>query len=193
MRRKKSLPEAPKETNLPEASLKQTEMGEKHKTRRHFLIRLGLGATLLALFGQAYAYMRSLVPNLLYEEPRRFKVGSPDQFSEGPTYLEAQRVYIFRQKNTLHAISAICTHLGCTVKMKRLDQPQKVKIGERELENKLEFHCPCHGSKYYEDGSNFAGPAPKPLSCYKLEFSPDDGQIIVDMSQVVNRDFRLTV
>jgi menaquinol-cytochrome c reductase iron-sulfur subunit len=153
---------------------------------------LGLGTTLLALAGQTYAYLRSLVPNLLYEEPRRFKVGTPDQFGEGVTFLESQRVFIFRERNTFHAISAICAHLGCTVQMKRLNQPKRVRAGGREWEEKLEFHCPCHGSKYYEDGTNYAGPAPRPLAYYKLEISPDDGQIVVDMSEQVERDFRLT-
>ena len=49
--------------------------GKKDSSRRFFLAKLGLGSTLLALAVQAYAFMRSLVPNVLYEEPKRFKVG----------------------------------------------------------------------------------------------------------------------
>lgn len=163
------------------------------RTRRWFLKRVGLGATLLALAGQAYAFLRSLVPNVLYEEPRRFKVGTPDLFGEGAKFLDDKRVFIFRERNTFYAISAVCTHLGCTVKMQRLNQPKKVKVGDREFEEQAEFLCPCHGSKYYGDGTNYAGPAPKPLAYYKLEVSPDDGQLIVDMSENVGPDFRLTV
>jgi len=162
-------------------------------TRRRFLTRVGLGATLLALGGQVYAFFRSLVPNVLYEDPQRFKVGTPDQFGEGARFLEDKRLFIFRQRNTFYAISAACTHLGCTVKMQRLNQPKKVKTRGREFEEQVEFHCPCHGSKYYGDGTNYAGPAPRPLAYHKLEVSPDDGQLIVDMSQVVGQDFRLTV
>lgn len=162
-------------------------------TRRKILSRLGLGATLMALGGQAYAFVRSLVPNVLYESPQRYKVGTPDQFNEGPTFLEHKRVFIFRQKNTFHAISATCTHLGCTVKMQRLNQPKKVSVRGREIEEQAEFACPCHGSKYYGDGTNYSGPAPRPLDYYKLELSPDDGQLLVDASEVVGQDFRLTV
>ena len=161
--------------------------------RRSFLARLGLGATLVAVAGQAYAFLRSLVPNVLYESPRRFKVGSPDQFGEGAKFLEDKRLFIFRQRNTFYAISAVCTHLGCTVRMERLNQPKKVKAGNREIEEQVEFHCPCHGSKYYGDGTNYSGPAPKPLAYFQLEVAPDDGQLIVDMNQNVGQDFRLTV
>ena len=162
-------------------------------TRRKVLSRLGLGATLMALGGQAFAFVRSLVPNVLYESPQRYKVGTPDRFNEGPTFLEDKRVFIFRQKNTFHAISATCTHLGCTVKMQRLNQPKKVSVRGREIEEQAEFACPCHGSKYYGDGTNYSGPAPRPLDYYKLELSPDDGQLLVDASEVVGQDFRLTV
>jgi menaquinol-cytochrome c reductase iron-sulfur subunit len=162
-------------------------------SRRSFLSKLGVSATLLAIAGQVYAHLRSLKPNVLYEEPRRFKVGAPDQFGEGGKFLEDKRLFIFRQGKTFYAISAACTHLGCTVKMQKLNQPKKVKARGREFDEQYEFHCPCHGSKYYGDGTNYAGPAPRPLDYFKLEVSPDDGQLIVDMSQSVGQDFRLTV
>jgi len=166
---------------------------EKNPSRRSFLASVGLGATLLGLAGQAFAFLRSLVPNVLYEAPLRFKVGTPDQFREGTRFLEDRRVFVFRQKNTFYAMSAVCTHLGCTVKMQRLNQPKKVKVGNREFEEQEEFQCPCHGSKYYGDGTNYSGPAPKPLAYYKLEIAPEDGQLIVDLSQEVENEFRLTV
>lgn len=162
-------------------------------SRRSFLARFGLGATLLAIAGQTYAFIRSLVPNVLYEAPQRFKVGTPDQFGEGAKFLEDKRVFVFRERSTFYAISASCTHLGCTVKMERLNQPKKVKVRGREFEEQAEFHCPCHGSKYYGDGTNYSGPAPRPLAYLALEVSPDDGQLIVDMSKTVRQDFRLTV
>ncbi|HKC87141.1 MAG TPA: twin-arginine translocation signal domain-containing protein, partial [Blastocatellia bacterium] len=49
-------------------------------SRRSFLSKLGIGATLVAIAGQTYAFLRSLKPNVLYEEARRFKVGAPEQF-----------------------------------------------------------------------------------------------------------------
>lgn len=200
MRRKKSglesvdnatptgKPKSPDENVKPDS-----ERSQSGWTRRTVLSRLGIGAALVAMGGQAYAIVRSLVPNVLYEAPQRYKVGTPDQFSEGAKFLEDKRVFIFREKNTFHAISAVCTHLGCTVKMLHLNQPKKVNVGGREILEQDEFHCPCHGSKYYGDGTNYSGPAPRPLDYFKLEIAPEDGQLVVDASDKVGQDFRLTV
>ena len=162
-------------------------------TRRSFLTKFGIGATVAAVAGQAYVFLRSLFPNVLYEEPLRFKVGTADQFGDGARFLDDRRLFIFRERNTFYAMSASCTHLGCTVKMERLNQPKKITAGGREFNETVEFRCPCHGSRYYGDGTNYAGPAPAPLAFFKLEVSPDDGQLIVDMTQDVTREFRLTV
>ena len=56
-----------------------------------------------------------------------------------------------------------------------------------------QFSCPCHGSKYRGDGTNVAGPAPQPLAWYRLSMSTDDGQLVVDLADEVDRDFRLTL
>ena len=171
----------------------QPEAPPAAQSRRSFFPKLGLGALIAAVLGQGYAFLRALVPNVLYEEPRRFKVGTPDQFPEGATFVEDHRLFVVRERNTLHAISAVCSHLGCTVKMMNLLQPKKVKFRGSWVEETREFHCPCHGSKYYGDGSNYAGPAPKPLAWYKLEISLEDGQLVVDLAQPVEQGFRITV
>jgi len=129
-------------------------------TRRSFLARLGIGVTVAALAAQGYAFLRSLLPNVLYEPPAKFKIGAPDQFGEGARFFEEKKLYVFRERNTFYAISAVRTHLGCTVRMERLNQPKRVKAGGREFNEQAEFRCPCHGSRYYSDGTNYAGPAP---------------------------------
>ena len=178
---------------IKEEVLREQDSREDRTSRRKFLSRLGIGAIVAALGGQAYAVFRSLVPNVLYEPAQRFKVGTPDAFTEGGVFLEDKRLFIFRQQNTFHAVSAACTHLGCTVKMQKLAQPKKVSVGGKEFDETVEFHCPCHGSKYYGDGTNYAGPAPRPLDYFKLEVSPEDGQLIVDAGAKVGQDFRLTI
>lgn len=192
--RKSSAETPPDQAAAPEKtpSAKATE-ASAIRPRRSFLARLGVIATLAALAGQAYAYLRSLVPNVLYEEPQRFKLGLPDKFGEGSVFLEDRRLFVFRERNTFYAISASCTHLGCTVRMQKLNQPKRVSVRGRQFDEQFEFHCPCHGSKYYGDGTNYSGPAPRPLAYFKLEVSPDDGQLVIDLGEQVGQDFRLTV
>lgn len=190
MKKRKPLPEGTGEVQQESREVVSSEGGA---TRRAFLARFGLGATLLAIGGQVWAFLRSLVPNVLYEEPIQVKVGTPDQYGEGGQFLEDRGLFIFRESNTFYAISATCTHLGCTVRMERLSRPRKVRAGGREIEEHVEFQCPCHGSKYYGDGTNYSGPAPRPLAYFRMEISPDDGQLLVDTSTDVGRDFRLTV
>jgi cytochrome b6-f complex iron-sulfur subunit len=193
MKRQKPAKEPQAQGSLPEQTRGASESLSAGRSRRSLLARFGLGATLLALAGQAYAFLRSLVPNVLYEQPQKFKVGTASQFGEGAKFFEQQRVFVFRERDTFFAISAVCTHLGCTVKMERLNQAKRVKTQGRDFEEQVEFHCPCHGSKYYGDGTNYFGPAPKPLAYFKLEVAPDDGQLMVDMTARVSQDFRLTV
>lgn len=162
-------------------------------SRRAWFEKLGVGALVAGIGGLGYAFVRALVPNVLYEQPQRFKAGLPDQFPEGATFLEDQKVFVFREQKTFYAISAVCTHLGCTVKLVNLNQPKMIQIQGKTVEEKREFHCPCHGSKYYANGTNYAGPAPKSLTWYRLEVSPDDGQLVVNLGQAVDQSFRLTV
>lgn len=163
------------------------------ETRRSFLQKLGLGGMLAGLAGFSWQSFRSLIPNVLYEPPQKFKIGLPVSLAEGMTFLEDKRLYIFKEGKAFYAISAACTHLGCTVKYTKLNQAKPVEIAGEKKSIPFEFHCPCHGSKFYAEGTNYAGPAPRPLQWYKLEVSPDDGQLIVDMGSEVEQNFRLTV
>jgi menaquinol-cytochrome c reductase iron-sulfur subunit len=162
-------------------------------SRRSFVQKLGLMSILAGIGGFSYQAFRSLVPNVLYEAPKRFKIGNPTALAEGATFLEERRLYVFKEGKSFYAISAACPHLGCTVKYTKLQQTKHVEIGGQKKDIAFEFHCPCHGSKFYADGTNFAGPAPRPLTWYKMDMSPDDGQLLVDMGTEVDQNFRLTV
>ena len=162
-------------------------------SRRQFLHRLGIGALITGLAGFFFQSLRSLVPNVLYEPAQRFKLGAPASLPEGITFLEDRRLYIFKEGRSFFAISAACTHLGCTVKYTKLNQPKRIDLPSGPSTINHEFHCPCHGSTLCADGTNYAGPAPRPLHWYKLEVSPDDGQLVADLGQEVEQGFRLTV
>ena len=161
--------------------------------RRDFLLKLGTGAGICAITVQAAASMRSLVPNVSYDSPTTVKLGSPAEFPDGLKFLPDERLFVFRDGNTFHAVSAVCTHLGCTVHAEPLPNPQTVEEDGATVKLTHRFLCPCHGSRYRGDGANVSGPAPKPLAWYRLSLAADDGQLVVDLADAVEHDFRLTL
>jgi len=152
-------------------------------SRRRYLELAGIAAAAAVLGVPTALATRSCVPNALYETPRRVKIGNLDQFADGPTFVPEHRVFVLRDKETFHCISARCTHLGCTVQLKQA----------AETAGAMEFHCPCHGSKFRADGANFAGPAPRPLDHFILELAPDDGQLVLNAAKTTDSEWRLTV
>jgi menaquinol-cytochrome c reductase iron-sulfur subunit len=161
--------------------------------RREFLLKLGAGAGVAAVGTQAVASLRSLVPNVSYDAPTTVKLGAPADFPDGLKFLPDERLFVFREGQTFHAISATCTHLGCTVRAEALSTPTTAVVGGSPLRLTHRFLCPCHGSQYTGDGVNVAGPAPQPLAWYRLSVATDDGQLVVDLADQVDRDFRLTL
>jgi cytochrome b6-f complex iron-sulfur subunit len=161
--------------------------------RREFLFRVGAGAGIAAVAYQAAASLRSLVPNVSYDAPTTVKLGLPAEFPDGLKFLADERLFVFREGKTYHAISAVCTHLGCTARAEALPNVEIRQIGGQSLRLTHRFQCPCHGSKYTGDGTNMSGPAPRPLAWYHLSLATDDGQLVVDLAREVGHDFRLTV
>ncbi len=161
--------------------------------RREFLVRIGIGTGLVALGTQALASLRSLVPNVSYDAPTTVKLGPPSEFPDGMKFLPEERLFVFREGRVFHAISAVCTHLGCTVRAEALSQVETRTVEGSPLRVTHRFLCPCHGSRYAGDGENVAGPAPRPLAWYHLSVASDDGQLVVDLAQPVDRSFRLTI
>lgn len=161
--------------------------------RREFLMRVGTGAGIAAIAYQGVASLRSLVPNVSYDAPTTVRIGLPADFPNGLTFLPDLRLFVLREGNTFHAISAVCTHLGCTVRAETLPRPEVRTSEGVTLRLTHRFLCPCHGSVYTGDGSTSSGPAPRPLPWHHLSIAPDDGQLVVDLAREVGQDFRLTL
>jgi menaquinol-cytochrome c reductase iron-sulfur subunit len=166
---------------------------QSKKDRREFLVKGGMWAGILGIATQAAASLRSLLPNVSYDPPTTVKLGLPTAFPDGLKFLPDQRLFVFREGKVFHAVSAVCTHLGCTVRAEALPQPETMEVGGAPMRVTHRFLCPCHGSRYTGDGKVVSGPAPKPLAWYHLSVSSDDGQLVADLAQEVGRDFRLTV
>lgn len=142
------------------------------KSRRWMLRTVAVGGAVVGGLAHAYAWTRSLVPNVLYEPPKKRRLGLPTRFPEGATFLQEEKIFVLRKGAALRALSAVCTHLGCTV--------------GSQAEG---YHCPCHGSAFDARGVNTAGPAPRPLPWHPL--SMRGGAVIVDLGAEVGPDIQL--
>lgn len=69
-------------------------------------------------------------------------------------------VFLLRQENDFKALSARCTHLGCTVRHDPL------------LDR---FVCPCHGSLFDAEGRLIQGPAGKDLESLPVKIDQEGG------------------
>ena len=161
--------------------------------RRDFLLKGGIWAGGIGIAIQGTASLRSLVPNVSYDAPTTVKLGPPLEFPDGLKFLPEERLFVFRDGKSFHAVSAVCTHLGCTVRAEALPRPEERTVNGVPLRMTHRFLCPCHGSKYDGEGTNVAGPAPRPLAWYHLSLALDDGQLVVDLAKEVPHDFRFTL
>lgn len=152
-------------------------MHEQPSARRDFL---GLAAiwTTVASMGVALAgILRLPKPAVLPGPLRVFKLGDPAQYAIGSvTRIEAANCFLFRNAQGFHAISAVCTHLGCIV-------------AHNEEQG---FACPCHGSRFNKEGAVTGGPAPSGLPWLEISLAPD-GQLQVNAESQVNRGARFQV
>jgi cytochrome b6-f complex iron-sulfur subunit len=98
--------------------------------RRRFLQWIGQWSVVAAVGTQVAGVVRAFVPRVLYEPSKKFKLGKPSKYPEGVTFVPSHRLFVIRERNNFHVISAICTHLGCTVEWKSEGR---------------QFDCPCQG------------------------------------------------
>jgi len=153
--------------------MNHSDSQNKNQVTRRSFVRLTLGwlSATFAVGASAAAAVRFLVPNVLFEPSQRFKAGKPEDFPDGSvTFMEDERIFLVRKGNTFRCMSAICTHLGCTVN--RANQG---------------YHCPCHGSVFDEQGAVKGGPAPRGLEWFLVSMSKDN-RLVVDKGQRVAAD-----
>jgi cytochrome b6-f complex iron-sulfur subunit len=145
--------------------------------RRDFLGLTAIWGAVIAMGTALAGVMRLPKPAVQPGPLRVFKLGDPSQFAVGSvTRVEAGNFFLFREEQGYHAISSVCTHLGCIV-------------ARNEEEG---FACPCHGSRFSPDGSVVGGPAPTALSWLELALSPD-GQLQVNAETTVPKGTRFRV
>ncbi len=152
-------------------------MSSEQHDRRDFLTYLGWFATLGTFGGISVASGRYMVPNILYEPPKSYKIGKPQDYPEGVNFLPDKRIFVVNNGGNYKVISAVCTHMGCT----------PIWIDE-----KSRWECPCHGSIFNEKGVVTAGPAPSPLPWYEVTLGSDN-KLSVDEDRIVPFSQVLTI
>jgi cytochrome b6-f complex iron-sulfur subunit len=133
-------------------------------TRRFFLAAGGAAGLLYtaALAYPIYRYLASpeemalngpAITEVTLKDAQKLVAGSVVMFKFGTS----PAMLIHHQDGRWIALTAVCTHLGCTVQY----EPQADRI-----------HCACHGGVYNAyTGANVSGPPPKPLKLFKVAVS----------------------
>ncbi|HYX69456.1 MAG TPA: Rieske 2Fe-2S domain-containing protein [Terriglobales bacterium] len=139
--------------------------GESPAPGRRRFVEVLLGGGLLAtLVSFLYPVLRYLVP------PASADLGSNTVVAAKVGDLKPNSGKVFRFGNQpgllvldssgeYHAMSAVCTHLSCTVQY-RADQRQ--------------VWCACHNGSYDLNGRNVSGPPPRPLQLYEVHVQGDE-------------------
>ncbi|NWJ40991.1 MAG: Rieske (2Fe-2S) protein [Geothrix sp.] len=91
-------------------------------------------------------------------------------------YRNLGNFFLIRDATGIYAMTAICTHMGCTV---------GAPIG-------IQITCPCHGSQYDLNGGNTRGPAIHPLVHFQVTEATPGGALVVNTAQTVAATTRLT-
>ncbi len=132
-------------------------------TRRVFLKETIRGWLALVLVPGGYAVVRRWLARSSKSEVKALGLGTVGDFKPGSSrvvMLGDDKVIVARLNDgTFHAVSGVCTHLGCSIRLEQLS-------GQR-----VEFACNCHNSRFDIDGTNLAGPAPSPLRRFEVEAS----------------------
>ncbi len=130
-------------------------------TRRVFLVAAGAaGLGYAAAFGYPiYRYLASpaemasnatAITEVALKDAQKLRPGSVLMFRFGT----APAMLIHHKDNSWVALSAVCSHLGCTVQYEA---------------DANRIHCACHGGVYDpRTGANVSGPPPKPLKLFKV-------------------------
>lgn len=132
--------------------------------RRSFLqiVASGLGVVILAGCGSSDSNIIPAPPTAI-AAGEEWKIPGAAALEAGQamafTWPDQTPGLLFIAKDAkLRAISAKCTHGGCTVQWKE----------------KGEFDCPCHGSRFDTQGKVLLGPATEPLPTYAARKQGED-------------------
>ena len=175
-------------------------------TRRQFLLLMGtLASTGAVVFG-GVEVLKFMFPAATGDAPQQFKttftfdeltggVDGSGKAKAGATVrsITADRVSVVVDDAGIYAVYLICTHLGCTPNyvpnvtsgsgvLDAVAAARGDRTGSEQIPNG--WACPCHGSRYFIDSTNFYGPAPRPMDWVSISVAPDNF-FVVDRGNIV--------
>jgi Rieske Fe-S protein len=179
-------------------------------SRRQFMILMGGLAALGATLVSGIEVVKFMFPLAVNSQPPQFKTTFPISAltPANPVIADyTHRVVVILDNAGVYAILDICTHLGCTPNYatdvgvnlapglsQQVDQraltygvrgDRGLQPGETPVKAQPNgFICPCHGSRYFIDSTNFYGPAPRPMDWVSITTTAD-GYFFVDASKLV--------
>lgn len=136
-------------------------------TRRSAVNRIAWALVTSSFVVSLVTALRSLFPRVRATAPSRVTLARPEEFAVGEVserWKKSDQLILVRNAEGFYALRSVCTHLGCIP-------------GWQPVQDK--FKCFCHGSGFRQDGTNFEGPAPRPLERLRIGLD-GSGRIVVD-------------
>jgi cytochrome b6-f complex iron-sulfur subunit len=171
-------------------------------TRRQFLLLVGaIGALGASVFG-GIELLKFMFPAATLEAPALFKTSFTVDDLTGNNTLKinvfsdtGNRVTVVLDATGIYAVYLVCTHLGCTPNyvsdvttgtgVKDADDAvaKHYAAEHNQLTTRNGWACPCHGSRYFIDSTNFYGPAPRPMDWVDIKVAPDK-RFVIDRASI---------
>jgi len=140
----------------------KSNKSEQFEMSRRELLRLGKAVVLLSMASAVYPLSHYVVWDS--HKQNQIVVAKKDLMLTSEWKRVAQsRVWLRYGADGPEGILATCTHLGCEVNF---------EAGE--------WICPCHGSRYDQDGRVVHGPAVKPLRRLKVKEIANNYQVEIN-------------
>lgn len=144
-------------------STSKSPLTESPLSRREFLVLLAFWSGWISL---AISLMESLKEPSLQIREHHVTLGPASAYAiHSVSFFPLYQVWLVREPEGFYALSAVCTHLGCQTQWQE-----------------SEFQCPCHGSRFNQEGRVLAGPALRALERLHI-YRSAQGEIALDLSR----------
>jgi cytochrome b6-f complex iron-sulfur subunit len=139
--------------------------GASRREFLHYVWGASMALALAAGGSAAYVFALPRLRGLFARVP----VHALPAIGAAPLFLtiDSIRVWITQTETGIHVFDGRCTHSGCYFPWS----------GEANV-----FACPCHGSQFERDGAWYAGPAPRALDRYPVQWRDADGNALTPVT-----------